>query len=658
MKKKGFTLVELLAVIAILALLVIVAMPNVLGMFNQAKLNSFVIEVQKIMDTATNEFTKDALENSGKTVYYSSESNATLKTKQLDMSGNKKNYFIEMDRNGYFKRVVVFDANYCYDIYSSGTNAKLDTSKSKQILEKIDKTIVVGEDVWEAGNDSISITINGNNYIVKGCDGSVGGIGANGQTLYSVLENEALNGTLAKKYTGSHKDSYTASPNKEIYHFYASSSDNDSANLILNKNNVLFANHCWQMMRTTDTGGVKLLYNGIPENGMCNKNRSSHHGFMSASYETFSGTNYYYADSYVYNESTRKYKLSGNIFSSTWSEDANLVGKYTCESADRNAECSYLTLIVNYHSNSQGYTFSIGNTVGYAFIGGIPYNKTANDVTSVGYMYNDRYGITGTSGSFSSAYHGKSFKYENGKYHLIDYKKITSAAELNTYRYMCPGGGNSTSCTNLGYAFLYYGGTTHYMLFYDGFGNSKIALDNMLKTNKYDSNVKIVVDKWYEENLLSYSSYIEDTIYCNDRTPTNFESTGWNPNGGSVSEYLEFSTYSDTNLKCESDTDSFSLSNPNAKLKYPIALATLQEFNLLKNTNLYNVGSRYRLMTPNEYTGWEDYRASVYIIGFYGSITGNDDMGDSIGVRPVISLKPGVTYLSGDGSVSNPYKIN
>ena len=36
MKKKGFTLVELLAVIAILAILVIIALPNVLGMFNVA----------------------------------------------------------------------------------------------------------------------------------------------------------------------------------------------------------------------------------------------------------------------------------------------------------------------------------------------------------------------------------------------------------------------------------------------------------------------------------------------------------------------------------------------------------------------------------------------------------------------------------------------
>ena len=43
--KNGFTLVELLAVIAILAILVIVAMPNVLGMFNEAKQNTFITEV-------------------------------------------------------------------------------------------------------------------------------------------------------------------------------------------------------------------------------------------------------------------------------------------------------------------------------------------------------------------------------------------------------------------------------------------------------------------------------------------------------------------------------------------------------------------------------------------------------------------------------------
>ena len=44
MNKKGFTLVELLAVIAILAILVIIALPNVLSMYNEARKNTFVTE--------------------------------------------------------------------------------------------------------------------------------------------------------------------------------------------------------------------------------------------------------------------------------------------------------------------------------------------------------------------------------------------------------------------------------------------------------------------------------------------------------------------------------------------------------------------------------------------------------------------------------------
>ena len=40
--KNGFTLVELLAVIAILAILVIIALPNVIKMFNNAKKSSFL----------------------------------------------------------------------------------------------------------------------------------------------------------------------------------------------------------------------------------------------------------------------------------------------------------------------------------------------------------------------------------------------------------------------------------------------------------------------------------------------------------------------------------------------------------------------------------------------------------------------------------------
>ena len=169
-KKNGFTLVELLAVIAILAILVIVAMPNVIDMFNQAKQNTFVTEVQKYMDNAKAQFTSDAFSNAGKTIYYSSEDNTSLSTSKLDIDGNKE-YFIEMDRHGKFKRIVIYDANFCYDIYSPGGKGDITGTKSKKIDDDITKSTIGASDVWLSGSDSVSAIINGDNYVVSGCNG-------------------------------------------------------------------------------------------------------------------------------------------------------------------------------------------------------------------------------------------------------------------------------------------------------------------------------------------------------------------------------------------------------------------------------------------------------------------------------------------------------
>ena len=80
-------------------------------------------------------------------------------------------------------------------------------------------------------------------------------------TLYNVLKAEATSGGLAKEYTGEHQDSMDPSlSTKKIYHWYANNDTEGTA--IQNKFNVIFADHCWQMIRTTDTGGVKMIYNG------------------------------------------------------------------------------------------------------------------------------------------------------------------------------------------------------------------------------------------------------------------------------------------------------------------------------------------------------------------------------------------------------------
>lgn len=41
----------------------------------------------------------------------------------------------------------------------------------------------------------------------------------------------------------------------------------------VDNNNIMYANKCWNIVRTTETGGVKLLYNGIPVNGSCNQTK-------------------------------------------------------------------------------------------------------------------------------------------------------------------------------------------------------------------------------------------------------------------------------------------------------------------------------------------------------------------------------------------------
>ena len=107
--KKGFTLVELLAVIAILALLVLVAVPNVLGMFNKAKKDTFLTEVKNIFKESANKYISDNMHNSNEgNIYCKSETDSK---NPLDMDIGDTYYYIEKDSTGKTIKFVVWNSS-------------------------------------------------------------------------------------------------------------------------------------------------------------------------------------------------------------------------------------------------------------------------------------------------------------------------------------------------------------------------------------------------------------------------------------------------------------------------------------------------------------------------------------------------------------------
>ena len=65
-------------------------------------------------------------------------------------------------------------------------------------------------------------------------------------------------------------------------------------------NNVLFGGYCWKVIRTTETAGVKMIYNGVPTNGACNNATLENATIGSSAFNAHSNYNAYVG--YMYGE--------------------------------------------------------------------------------------------------------------------------------------------------------------------------------------------------------------------------------------------------------------------------------------------------------------------------------------------------------------------
>ena len=252
-----------------------------------------------------------------------------------------------------------------------------------------------------------------------------------------------------------------------------------------------------------------------------------------------------------------------------------------------------------------------------------------------------------------------SVTYSNGKYKLsgtvtnVGLYDTSNISKVNNTHYTCFNAGDE--CSSVYYVY-YANGNYIYSIKLNNGENISGALVNMFNssaTNSKDSIIKQLVESWYAHSLSSYTSYLADTVYCNDRSIKSLG--GFNPSGGSLYSPLTFNGTSNTSLLCSNEADRFSVSNSVAPLKYPIGLLSGAEANLLGNNKVRASGSKYWLMSPSSLTGTS---IGQFVVEATGTLNSTVSINSSNYIRPVITLKGSLTLVSGDGSVTSPYVVS
>ncbi len=163
-KKNGFTLVELLAVIVVLALIMVIAIPSVLDVMNQARRSTFVEYSNKAVTNTITEYVYDShssIQGAGVYVY-----DITKDLGNFD-SGNYKGFVVvdatDVDDPRYI--LTMWDNNYQIVSFDASRGfPKEDTAEIKAVTESTKSLTAV--DVCEAVN-STGTCYNRRGYMLK-----------------------------------------------------------------------------------------------------------------------------------------------------------------------------------------------------------------------------------------------------------------------------------------------------------------------------------------------------------------------------------------------------------------------------------------------------------------------------------------------------------
>ena len=330
--------------------------------------------------------------------------------------------------------------------------------------------------------------------------------------LYKTIENRYNEDkTYLELYTGEDSDTYDF----PVYYY----KDN------VQNNNVFFAGFCWKIVRTTETGGVKLIYNGtqkvevqtenIDQSSYANiSNDATYPYTFDSTNKTWTSTNHtdsktgtitftvltagdYYLSYTMSSESgydkANFYKNGTSILSGasgTQPGTINLTGLTTSDVI----KVEY-TKDSSTSSGNDNVVFSIGKAVGdsvkscnntgtYSQIGTSRFNSGSfTSLAYVGYMYNSVYEYSSKT-ILKTAYfngtkaYGDGVTYASSKYTLTNATTLSvSNSNISTLvgKYTCNSSSTTGTCTN---AWYIVSTSANYIYYYSLSGGDLDGTDN------------------------------------------------------------------------------------------------------------------------------------------------------------------------------------
>ena len=174
-----------------------------------------------------------------------------------------------------------------------------------------------------------------------------------------------------------------------------------------------------------------------------------------------------------------------------------------------------------------------------------------------------------------------------------------------------------------------------------------------------DSTIKGVIDDWYKTNMTSYTSQLEDTVFCNDRSYTTSNLTLY------FGAYTRLINNKTPTLKCQNTRDKFTVdaSNGNGALTYPVGLITADEMAYAGGVyGSSNANSSFYLYTGQTYWALSPCTffnsvAHEFRLNSAGYLSNDYVTTSSYMVRPSVSLQPGIGMTGGSGTAANPYIV-